>query len=110
MDVNNVILLACGIAGFLLAYVVNFKHAVGGLQELVLFFGGNCYHIHHWEWTFAFIAMLLLGMYIKDKWYIWVIIAFLFGLALEDLLFRRTKNPCHKNQIIELLKKLHKSS
>ena len=110
MDIYDIVLLSCGLVGFLVAYVVNYKHAVGGLQELVLFFGGTCYHIHHWEWAFVFIAMLLIGTYTKDRRYIWGIVAFLIGLSLEDLLFRRSKNPCHRNQIVRLLKRLSKAS
>ena len=110
MDIYDILLLSCGLVGFCVAYIVNYKHGFGGLQELVLFFGGTCTHIHHWEWAFAFIAMLLIGMYMKERRYVWFSIAFLLGLSLEDLLFRHSKNPCHTNQIIRLLKRLSKAS
>jgi len=96
------------ITGFLIAYYINFKKTKGKhrLQELVLLMKKNCYHIHHFITFGVIIISMLLGKYISLKLLI-IIIAFLIGLSLEDLMYKDwnlIKNNCHKSKLIKLMK------
>ena len=56
------------------------------LEELKLFWGNNCYHIHHWITFSAIIALILIPIY-APRIISYMIIAFSLGAIAEDFLF-----------------------
>tara|TARA_Y100000817_G_scaffold305632_1_gene289933 strand:- start:804 stop:1151 length:348 start_codon:yes stop_codon:yes gene_type:complete len=94
------------ILGFFITYKINYvknpKSIQTRLQEVVLFTNDTCYHIHHWMWMSIIIISILIGRYVKNKMYIFDLIAFLVGGSLVDLLYSDwdiVKNNCHKKKI-----------
>ena len=57
-----------------------------GKQYLILFWGKNCYHIHHWITTLVIIATLLISRYATST-VLYGIIAMLLGVMMEDLVY-----------------------
>ena len=56
-------------------------------QELDLFIGKNCYHIHHWLSFLLIVLLIVLARNIKKNTY-HLIIGILIGCIFEDFLFR----------------------
>ena len=93
-------------SGFVIAYYVNYKQSNKNLQELILIAKNNCFHIHHFITFSIIILSMLFGYYISGT-YLFLVIAFMIGLSIEDLLFKDwyiIKNNCHKKQLLKLFK------
>ena len=94
--------------GFLLAYYYNFLTSRKGyrLQELILLIKGNCYHIHHFMYFGSIIISMIIARSLPETSFT-LLIAFLLGISLEDLLFKDwniIKNNCHKSKLIKFMK------
>lgn len=93
---------------FLITYNINLKKnkKVYNLQELALFMNDNCYHVHHFISIGTIIIFMIIARSIsKNSFYL--LISFLLGICLEDLLFRDwsiIKNNCHKSRLINLMR------
>jgi hypothetical protein len=97
------------IIGFIILYFINYKpNRIGyRLQELILLIEKNCYHIHHFISCCILILTLLVGRYVRNIEIITIIIGFLIGVSLEDLLFKDwdlIKNNCHKKKLIKYIR------
>ena len=68
-------------------YIPSFKKSTFR-QELDLFIGKKCYHIHHWISALFILFIILLVKNIKKKSVYHIIIGTLLGCILEDFLFR----------------------
>jgi Na+/H+ antiporter NhaC len=106
---NILWILVAIIIGFTLAYLLNYKSVKTGhkLQELILLTKGNCYHIHHFMVLSIIILAMLFGKYLNNDKALFIIIALLVGISLEDGLFKDwnvIKNNCHKKQLIKFIK------
>jgi hypothetical protein len=94
--------------GFLMTYLINYAGNADRMQEIIAIFSNHCYHIHHWMICFFIIFALLIGHNIKSKFWLYAVIIFLIGVALEDMLFSDfliIKDNCHGEKLIEILKK-----
>ena len=105
--ITNILLFT--LLGFIIAYYFNLKKGrkKQNLQELILLINKNCYHIHHFITFSILIIFMLIGKYISNKLLL-IIISFLIGLSLEDLLYKDwniIKNNCHKSKLIKFIKK-----
>jgi hypothetical protein len=108
-----VVVLACIVAGFTLAYFKNYKvsNSIDNphrfkLQELVLLMKGTCFHIHHWMWALLLVSCILFGHFVKNRYVLFGVAGFLLGLSLEDGLFKDwsvVTNNCHKNQLVAFM-------
>ena len=72
-------------AGFMLAYMVNYKSQKK--QALILQWNNKCYHIHHWI-TYSIIVLTILAAKHYSVSVDYAMIYFLVGLILEDFLYR----------------------
>ncbi|CAI8360821.1 MAG: Uncharacterised protein [Flavobacterium sp. SCGC AAA160-P02] len=94
--------------GFYITYLINYVGNTDRMQEIIAIFSNHCYHIHHWMICFFIIFILLIGHYIKNKLWLYAIIIFLIGVALEDIMFSDfliIKDNCHGEKLIQILKK-----
>ena len=109
VSINDIInILSTTFLGFIIAYYINFKHGKKPhrLQELILIMKKNCYHIHHFITFGGVILFMLIGRYMSSKLLL-IMIAFLIGLSLEDLIYKDwgiIKNNCHKSKLIKFMK------
>lgn len=93
--------------GFTVTYFINLKKNKKQLQELILLLNNNCYHIHHYITILVGIIVIIITRYIKQEYFI-LFLSFLFGVILEDFLykdFNKIKNNCNTKQIIKFFNK-----
>ena len=96
------------LVGFYITYLINYVGNTDRMQEIILITSNHCYHIHHWMYCSFIIIVLLLGHIIKNKFWLYAIIVFLIGVALEDMMFSdflKIKDNCHGEKLIDILKK-----
>lgn len=94
---NNILYgLFGGFFGFVLLNYIPARNEVR--NELDLFIGENCFHIHHWISCFIMVAILFFGKYYGDSVGFSIVYGILLGVALEDFLFRNVLNirTCNK--------------
>jgi len=90
-------------------YIKNPDDVDSRLQELILFFDNQCFHIHHYMWLTIIVISLYIGRYIKKQTHFNMFVAFLVGCAAEGLLFKDwmlIKNNFQQEKIERLFKKL----
>jgi hypothetical protein len=56
------------------------------IEELKLYWGNKCYHIHHWITFSVVIGLILIGMY-APRMISYIIIAMSLGSIAEDFLY-----------------------
>ena len=99
---NIFILLITLITGFLFAYVINYLPRNRTYrQELDLFIGKKCYHIHHWITLGIILGVFLIGYYNKSIILFYSVVGIMLGLIFEDFLFRdflKIRNNCKVNK------------
>lgn len=70
----------------LLSIRVNYEKKKSYREELKLFWGKYCFHIHHWLTYSLFILLILIGRYNSDLM-VYSAIAVLLAIILEDFLY-----------------------
>jgi len=73
-----------------MAYIINYLPKVKGSkkpQKLLLYWGWNTYHIHHWITFSLVILILLLGRY-SNKTLFHILIGVSLGCIFEGFLFK----------------------
>jgi hypothetical protein len=75
------------IISFIFSVLINFTKASSYKEELILYWGQDCFHIHHWLFMSCFILLLLIGRHCPD-FVLYAFIAILLGAILEDFLYR----------------------
>jgi hypothetical protein len=70
----------------LLSVRINYDKKKSFREELKLYWGDSCFHLHHWITYSLFIGLILVGKYISS-FYMNCIIALLFGIICEDFLY-----------------------
>jgi hypothetical protein len=65
---------------------INYMKEPTFIEELKLYWGKECYHIHHWI-TFSLIIGLILIVQYTPPIISYIIIAFSLGAIVEDFLF-----------------------
>lgn len=87
------------ITGFLLFvifhYIPSKKYNIK--MELDLFIKSNCFHVHHWITILLIIIFMFVGRYTTIYYFIFII-GLLFGILVEDLLFRNVFNLYNCNR------------
>jgi hypothetical protein len=94
--------------GFLFTYLINYFGNKDRMQETIAIFSNHCFHIHHWIICLFIICVLLIGHYLKSTSTLYLIISFLIGVSIEDLMFKdfyKIKDNCHGKKLIKMLKK-----
>ncbi len=75
---------------FLMSFLYNIKlnyiKKPTYIEELKLYWGNKCYHIHHWITFSIIITLILISMY-APRIISYMIIAFSLGSIAEDFLF-----------------------
>jgi len=98
------ILISSVVLGFVFAYKFNYspnkKHGkdINYRQELDLFIGKTCYHIHHWIYFSILLIVFCLGKYDETYYLSNIIMGALIGFIFEDFLFADVfwiKNNCN---------------
>jgi cell division protein FtsW (lipid II flippase) len=105
---HNLIYVVLFLFGFSMTYLINYVGNTNRMQETIAIFSNHCFHIHHWIICFFIIFVLLIGHNIKNKLWLYAIIIFLIGVALEDIMFSdflKIKDDCHGEKLIQMLKK-----
>lgn len=74
------------VIALLLAIRVNYEKKKAYREELKLFWGKYCFHIHHWLTYSLFILLILIGRYNSDLM-VYSTIAVLLAIILEDFLY-----------------------
>ncbi len=74
------------IIALLLAIRVNYEKKRSYREELKLYWGKYCFHIHHWLTYSLFILLILIGRYNSDLM-VYSTIAVLLAIILEDFLY-----------------------
>ena len=72
---------------FLYAVKINYDKVPSFKEELKLYWGKSCYHIHHWITYTLFILLILLGK-THINYIINTLIAIFLGFICEDFLYR----------------------
>ena len=105
LSVNELeIVTSSVILGFIFAYIFNYspikkhKKDINYRQELDLFIGKTCYHIHHWIYLSVLLIFFCIGKY-DDTYYLSnIIMGTIIGFIFEDFLFGDIfwiKNNCN---------------
>ena len=98
------ILISSVVLGFIFAYKFNYspikKHGknIKYRQELDLFIGKTCYHIHHWIYFSIMLIFFFIGKYENTNFISNIIMGSLIGFIFEDFLFGDVfwiKNNCN---------------
>ena len=79
------------IIALLLAIRVNYEKKRSYREELKLYWGKYCFHIHHWLTYSLFILLILIGRYNSDLM-VYSTIAVLLAIILEDFLYGNVFN------------------
>jgi hypothetical protein len=83
---HYVFLIIVFILSFAYNVKINYMKDATFIEELKLYWGENCYHIHHWI-TFSFIIFIVILVQISPPIISYIIIAFSLGAIIEDFLF-----------------------
>lgn len=67
-------------------YLNYFKNA-DYKEELKLYWGDKCFHIHHWVFFTLFIGLLYLGRHMPNYGYV-IFIAIFLGSIVEDFFYK----------------------
>jgi hypothetical protein len=70
----------------LLSIRVNYEKKKSYREELKLYWGKYCFHIHHWLTYTLFILLILIGRYNSDLM-VYSTLAVLLAIILEDFLY-----------------------
>ena len=74
------------IIALLLSIRVNYEKQKSYREELKLYWGKYCFHIHHWLTYTLFILLILIGRHNSDLM-VYSTIAVLLAIILEDFLY-----------------------
>lgn len=74
------------IIALLLAIRINFEKKKSFREELKLYWGKYCFHIHHWITYSLFILLIIIGKY-NSELMVNSTIAVLLAIILEDFLY-----------------------
>jgi hypothetical protein len=85
-----------GFFGFILLNYIPLR--LGAREELDLFIGRRCIHIHHWISCLLMLTLLWCGKYYGNTPGFNILSGILLGMILEDFLFRNIYNirNCNK--------------
>ena len=106
----NLLCLLFLLIGFLIAYFKNYKGRKNNnyLQELILILENNCYHIHHFITIGLVIIMMIISRHLSKQSF-YILVFFLIGISLEDLLYKDwniIKNNCNKKKLLKFVKNM----
>jgi hypothetical protein len=94
---NNILYAAFGgFFGFILLNYIPSRRGVR--EELDLFIGSNCFHIHHWISCFIMLGLLWFGKSYGKTARFDIVFGILLGIGLEDFLFRNILNVRNCNR------------
>ena len=78
------------VISFIITYIINYLPKIKGCskpQKLLLYWGNNIYHIHHWI-TFSLVILILLLGRTSNQMFFHIFIGISIGCIIEGFLFK----------------------